>query len=616
MRSLTLFSLLALCLASGLLGAAAAHAAAVQAVLDKREVGAIEPLTLTVSVSGDSGQVDISPIEQEGNFRVASRSTSTNISIVNGNIGRISEYTFRLFPLREGDLTIPALPVKVGKDTFMTEAISVRVRSGSGGAHPPARFPPSGRSEQGESAPAGNEVFLEASLSTPESWVGQTVVYTLKIFVGAHIANGRIEMPELAGFTSKELERKEYMVVVNGMQYEVTEVQFLLTPLKAGEASFGAPALNCDLMRRSQWNKRQLFDQFFNNPFFKMDPLMPSAELEPRTYRGQPLTLKVNALPPFSGPGEFSGLVGNYSLKASVDKTSLAAGESATLSLELEGSGNIQDAAEPKLALPANVKVYKDAPQAEIKAGDSGYAGKKVFRYALVPLEPGELKLPDVAVTYFDVRARQYGQARVQLPTLAVAAPARLEQTVVTAPTPGQQATTASTGSAGQKVEFQHKDVLPLKEDLAALNDQSPFSLAVFLLLAGLPPAVCGLAALGRKLARREKSLGEQLAARSDAAFKEAESCLPGDTASALGCCAKALLAAVCARIGRQAETLTYAEVETQLAARGVAAETIERVVELMRRIDAARYAGASRDAVASASLLAEAREAARRVRS
>jgi hypothetical protein len=619
----------------------------VQATVNKQEIAAVEPLLLVVSVEGDSGQVDLSPLEQEGAFRVAGRSSSTNISITAGSINRISEYSFHLFPLREGELRIPPLPVKVDDQILMTEAVPVRVRPigaggqsrGPGAGMPPGARPPFDPFAQGQPAPppqapsaphepgagqaakptpppSGDEVFLEAELSKPEVWVGESLLYILKIYVGAHISNGRIDMPDFSGFSAKELERKEHTSVVNGRQYEVTEAQFLLTALKPGEINFGPAALNCDLVRRSRWNPRSVFDQFFNDPFFKMDPLMPGAELEPRVFRGRPLTLKVNALPPFSGPGEFSGCIGTVNLQAELDKTSLEAGESATLSLTLEGQGNVQDAIEPKLALPASLKVYKDVPQSEVKAGPDGYEGKKIFKFALVPLEPGELRLPEATLVSFDPRGKRYVTSRAAIPALAVRAPAKQEQAVAATPAPVSPAATAP--GSGRKVEFQHKDALPLKEGLAALQDQSPLSAGLFWLLAVAPPALFGLSLAARRFGRREKSLAAQLMERAEAAFNDAENLARADEPdriAILTACGKGLLAAVCAVVGRQAETLTYAEAEELLAGKQAPEELRRRVVELMRRLDACRYGGAGLEKDALAGLLAEARDVARSLR-
>lgn len=648
------------------------HAAAqakdikVRATVNKQEIAAVEPLLLVVSVEGDSGQVDLSPLEEEGAFRVGGRSSSTNISITAGSINRISEYSFHLFPLREGELRIPPLPVKVDEQTLMTEAVPVRVRpmgsassGGSGGPGGPggagsqphprgpgAAWPPNVRapfdpfaqpatpppppapgphepgaapSTQQTPPPSGDEVFLEAELTKPEAWVGESLLYALKIYVGAHIANGRIDLPDFSNFSAKELERKEHMTVLNGRQYEVTEAQFLLTPHKPGEVSFGPSSLTCDLVRRGRWNPRSVFDQFFNDPFFKMDPLMPGAELEPRVFRSRPLTLKVNALPPYSGPGEFSGCIGAVNLTAELDKTSLEAGESATLSLTLEGQGNVQDAAEPKLALPPALKVYKDAPLSEVKPGPAGYAGKKIFKYALVPLEAGELRLPEASLVYFDPRSKAYATSKAAIPAIAVRAPSKQEQAATLAATPAPVAPPPT--PAGQKVEFRHKDALPLKESLSGLQDQSPLSAGLFWLLAGAPPALFALTLVARRLGRREKSLAAALAERAEAAFNEAESLARAaepDRAAILAACAKGLLAAICAAVGKQAETLTYAEAEALLAERGVPEERRNRVVELMRRLDACRYGGAENEELRkdASGLLAEARDIARSLRS
>ena len=57
-----------------------------------------------------------------------------------------------------------------------------------------------------------------------------------------------------------------------------------------------------------------------------------------------PVTLNVRPLPASREPADFSGLVGKFRVSASLSKSSLPVGDSTTLSVVVEGEGNIRDA--------------------------------------------------------------------------------------------------------------------------------------------------------------------------------------------------------------------------------------------------------------------------------
>ncbi|MCP4684958.1 MAG: protein BatD, partial [bacterium] len=144
-------------------------------------------------------------------------------------------------------------------------------------------------------------------------------------------------------------------------------------------------------------------DSFFNDSFFS------AARTKPVQVSSNGVNLVVRPLPPYSGDQTFSGLVGQFTMGAVIDKPKLAAGESATLTLTIQGKGNIMDAGSLPLNLdPGLVKVYDDTPTEEMAATAMGFSGKKIFKHALVPRKPGALVIPAVSLTYFDVDDNEY----------------------------------------------------------------------------------------------------------------------------------------------------------------------------------------------------------------
>ena len=56
----------------------------------------------------------------------------------------------------------------------------------------------------------------------------------------------------------------------------------------------------------------------------------------------------------------------------------------------------------------AGFKIYDDKPTSNVEATGESVHGSKVFKKALVPTAAGDVRLPGVALTYFDPTAGSY----------------------------------------------------------------------------------------------------------------------------------------------------------------------------------------------------------------
>ena len=171
--------------------------------------------------------MDISPIRD---FKVMSGGTSTSVQIINGRMSREVNYTYTLIPLKEGRLVIPPLTVTTDKTTQKTAEIVVTV------------------SPKTQEKTGSQDVFAEGNVSNSSPYEGEPIVYTFKLFNAVQIANARFQKPEFSGFTAKEVEnsRKTYRTVMNGREYNVTDLTILLVPLGAGQKTIDPAVLECD----------------------------------------------------------------------------------------------------------------------------------------------------------------------------------------------------------------------------------------------------------------------------------------------------------------------------------------------------------------------------------
>ncbi len=535
----------------------------VKAVIDRTRMTPEESAQLSIIVPGGEASVDVSVIKD---FKVISQGTSSSIQIINGRVTREARYNYALLPLKEGALVIPAVEVRLDGKTYKTNSIQILVTRSQKEDH--GRRP----------------LFAEAALSDENLYVGQQFIYTLRFYTAVRIANAGLQQPDFNGFTSKEIQRKEpFRQIVDGQEYTVTELAYILTPLKSGRIEINPAVLTCDVVKQRPGSRRGFpFDSFFDDPFFS-----GGAELESRIVKTLPMEINVRSLPPDDGTEKFSGLLGRIDLQVQLDQNKLKMGDSATMTIIISGQGNIMDAQLPEMNIPDGFKLYPDSPQDEVAPGPNGYSGKKTFRVALVAVAPGNYEIAPIRLHYFDPADGKYHTLASSAFGLEVLPDEKQADLKIV----GQAQTDQIPKIKKKKVEFSEQDILPLKDGLEAVENQKELSLSWFVMLLLIPGfSAWGALALIRFVGK-EKSPSEIMAKRASIALKNARQKGLAE-AEGLALLHKALMAAVFARAGLQQEAATYQEVENLLRQTALPGETITQILGLLADIDSARYGG------------------------
>ncbi len=531
--------------------------------VDKTRMTLEDTLTLQIVSQGGKADVDLSAITD---FKVVSSGTSTSMSYTNGVSEYKVTYQYSLIPLKKGDLVVPGLNVSHKGKTVKTDSIRVKVMDTPAPETGDAKF------------------FAKAQVSRPDPVRGEQILYTFQLFQAERFSRASLETPEFEGFSVTEIkDRKNYERVINGRAYAVTEIRYLLTPEQQGAITIGPGVVTAQVVVKSG---RDPFDSMFNDRFFNRS-FFSTGQTKTLRIASNPVTVTVRALPAYTGTGTFSGLVGRFTLDAGLDKQHLAKGESATLTVTIQGTGNIMDAGFPEFDLDGTLfKVYEDAPVEEIAPGEQGMTGKKVFKRALVPLKAGPMKIPSLSLVYFDVDQNQYKE--LGSTPLALEVEKGQEQPVVSS-----QAHEAAQQPAVRKkdVVLVNKDILDIREDLSALSHQGRLGFAWFLVLVAAPGLAFSTALLVFRVMKREKSVSALMAQKARAHLKAASKG-GGTNQEALGQVHSALIAAVLSRAGKKGESITLAEAEQILAQTGASPEMVEEVRQMFETLEGARFGG------------------------
>ena len=214
-RRLAWLAVACLALAAACMGLAQAAAAQVHASFDRDHAALGDTVTLNVKVQGATRLTppDTNALSQD--FQVLGTSRSTSISIINGRRQDSVTWSVALKPLHAGTLTVPPLQI----DGQTTQALTLTVS------------PPS---PQGQGH-AGDPVFVEATPSSTQPYVGQQIDLTVRLFFQPSLSDGSLDKPSAKGLQVRRLgSDDQYQISRDGQSYHVVERHYALIAQKAG----------------------------------------------------------------------------------------------------------------------------------------------------------------------------------------------------------------------------------------------------------------------------------------------------------------------------------------------------------------------------------------------
>ena len=119
--------------------------------------------------------------------------------------------------------------------------------------------------------------------------------------------------------------------------------------------------------------------------------------------------LSVEVMPRSRPPEGYSGAVGDLRYSASLDPQRIEFGESAVLSIELRGNGNLPLVEEPAMWPElSDCESYPPEEESDVTVDAGGIHGSRVWRTTLVPRDWGEIELEPVMLAVYDPVAGHY----------------------------------------------------------------------------------------------------------------------------------------------------------------------------------------------------------------
>ena len=541
----------------------------INASIDKNTLSLNDQLNLQVTVSGNASGLPKPNIPQIPGFSIYSSGTSQNVSIVNGQVSSSLIYNYVLVPNSAGKFTIEPITIDFKGNTYKTNPIAVEVVQGQVQQSPQQSSP-----EQVQTTSQKTEdVFITATVDKKTAYVNEQITLSFKFFRSVQIfSRPEYQPPNTNGFWSEDLPpQKEYMTMIDGKKYAVTEVKTALFPTSAGKFTIGSAMLRCgirDFSRNDPFN-----DDFFSSFF---------SQGKTKVLNTNPIEITVLPLPA-AKPKNFKGAVGKYKISASLDKTKTQTNQPITLTVTISGKGNIKSIPEIDFNGLDSFKKYETLSSINISKENYIVTGSRSFKKIIVSKTAGKQTIPSFEFVYFDTEDKTYRTVNTNAIQIDVAQGPKEEYT--------------ATAIQAEGVKVLAQDISFIKTNVDIINQKPIYKNIFFIILQILP--FLTLISVWRYKTYKEKLLFDIGYARNSKAYKTAKkkiinlkkSIKKNEIPDCHSIIFDTLISYLADKLNVSSAGMTSGQVQTELINRSITDDIIRNIISIWEECDLIRFA-------------------------
>ena len=337
-------------------------------------------------------------------------STSSSTSFVNGKRTSTFQqtFTYTLIASKEGTFTIPPATIKVNGTQYSSNGVRITVLPPD---QPTASSNNASGANQGASktnntsanASADANIFMRTLVSKTKVHEQEALLLSYKLyFAGVEVAQmtNNTRLPEFKGFLKQELEMGEIQTELehyNGRNYQTAVLyRTLLFPQRSGDIVIDPAVFEAQLRVQNRAQVRSIFDDFFG-----------SYTTVTKALNSPGVTIHVESLPA-GKPVGFSGGVGQFSISSAISSTDLQANDAVTLTITIQGAGNMKLLKTPAVDWPEGFEVYDPKASNNFRNSTSGVSGTKTIEYLAIPRAGGVYTIPAIQFSYYDTQTDSY----------------------------------------------------------------------------------------------------------------------------------------------------------------------------------------------------------------
>ncbi len=321
--------------------------AGVRASLSPNDVFAGDTTTYVLTITGSNVKKPI--INDICGNQITATGSQTSIQSINGEYKKSYSLSYQFTPRKS--CTISAVAVEIDGKTEYSNTLDVNVLP---------------RTQN-----LNADFILEFESSTKELYVGEpfSVTLILKRKRGAQIVDSKFIAPEFKGFWIKSESKPQRL---QDKEYITTKLVYELAPQRVGNISLGIAELKiATRVSSNNWGT-----------------LIPQVRWH--TYYSNEVSIEVKVLP------QNVKIVGDFTIKASVQKQEINPNEALDLQIEINGSGNFEDIESFKPFI-SDVNIFDE----KIQLLKGGLSQKIVF------VSEQNFTIPPFTLKYFDISTKE-----------------------------------------------------------------------------------------------------------------------------------------------------------------------------------------------------------------
>ncbi len=356
---------------------------------------------LTITAHGAS-RISAIDLPEVAGIRFHNRGQSSRINVINGSMSSSITTSYLIEAEKPGVYTIPPIKVTAGSESATTRPLSFEVT---------AAGTPSGGAGGGERST--EEVAFIRIPELADHYPGELVPITIKAYFNQKYRADINSLPTLQGdgVVMPPLREKpsQTQEVVHDIPYNVLVWKTVLSGIKAGRHpltfTMDASLLVPQKRRQTSPFDGSMFDvPGFNDPVF--DSFFGGSQRKPISVVSPEVGFNVVPLPTADQPKNFTGAIGDFTMRVTANRQEAEVGEPLTLRVEIAGSGNFDRVEAPVFPDSPDWKTY--APTSSSPEQDNSAFGTKVFEQAIVARNSSATAIPTLSFSYFDPVRKSY----------------------------------------------------------------------------------------------------------------------------------------------------------------------------------------------------------------
>jgi len=361
-----------------------------------------ENFTLNLSLKDATAKAHPSVDDLLASFSITSQHQFFNTSVVNSKVTSTVTWKLSLFPHREGTVILPPISVKTSEGVLVTEPITLEIKKKS---------PSQNQNDE-------NDILLKGEVSNAKPYKNEPFTYTVKLISKNELANIQTKKLQIDdAIVEAHGEAKVYRKIVDGINFNVIEFEYLITPLKAESLKIPPTFVQGLTSAKRKASSRSHFDDDFD----LLSMMRGFDTLKPFALSTEELNIDVQA--PVSNVTPWLPAKSVALEEIWDDAQTLQVGEPLTRGFKILATG-IKSSQLPSLESVqeknSNLKIYADKPELNDREKNRILESERKELYTLIPQKPGILELPEISLAWWDVVKNEKMVAKIPARTLNI----------------------------------------------------------------------------------------------------------------------------------------------------------------------------------------------------